>query len=274
MTVETGVSFIKDLNENYPRRGDLIKEGDDHMRLIKAVLKTTLPSFDRTVNMTAESLNRLNTGITLTDGNIKLNWGLEVVANQVLDMGTNRVRNVGTAVDDTDAVNKKYLVDNAGSSSWPVGSIYLSMDARNPVTYMGFGTWEATAQGRCIIGAGTTVDARGESRPFNLNQSGGSFQHVLSVDQMPSHAHGHNLTGATSSAGDHTHSMNTTTESMSIHDISGRRFRHGGSLDYTNPAGAHTHTVTISGAIAAQGANNPHNIVQPFLVVNVWRRTA
>tara|TARA_R100001163_G_C4986338_1_gene140555 strand:+ start:137 stop:529 length:393 start_codon:yes stop_codon:yes gene_type:complete len=43
MTVETA-SYISQLNSSYPAVGDPVGEGDDHLRLVKSVLKTSFPS--------------------------------------------------------------------------------------------------------------------------------------------------------------------------------------------------------------------------------------
>ena len=128
--------------------------------------------------------------------------------------------------------------------------------------------------GRCIVGVGTTVDDRGESRVFSLNQQGGSYQHQLATSEMPSHAHGHNLSGTTSVAGDHSHAIRTGRNRRSIHDVGGNGFRKFDTVNYTEPAGAHSHTVIISGGISATGGNGSHNNVQPYIAVNIWRRTA
>lgn len=42
MTIESA-SYLNDLNTSYPQAGDPRSEGDDHMRLLKTVLKSTLP---------------------------------------------------------------------------------------------------------------------------------------------------------------------------------------------------------------------------------------
>ena len=56
MTVESA-SFISGLNASYPPGSDSISEGDDHLRLIKTVLKATLPNAD-------EAINGVHTGTT------------------------------------------------------------------------------------------------------------------------------------------------------------------------------------------------------------------
>ena len=45
------------------------------------------------------------------------------------------------------------------------------------------------AQGRFIIGVGATEDDRGELRQFSLLDTAGTFQHALTVPEMPSHNH-------------------------------------------------------------------------------------
>lgn len=42
MTIETA-TYLKDLNNLVPAAGDLVSEGDDHLRLIKSVLQATFP---------------------------------------------------------------------------------------------------------------------------------------------------------------------------------------------------------------------------------------
>lgn len=58
MTVETA-TYLKHLNPSYPEDGDLIKEGDDHIRLIKKTLRNTFKNIDRQVLLSSEQLNDL-----------------------------------------------------------------------------------------------------------------------------------------------------------------------------------------------------------------------
>ena len=56
MTVESA-TYVSGLNANYPPGSDTISEGDDHLRLIKSVLKSTLPNAD-------EPINGVHTGVS------------------------------------------------------------------------------------------------------------------------------------------------------------------------------------------------------------------
>lgn len=63
MTVETA-SYISQLDPTYPAAGDPKSEGDNHLRLLKNVLKTQFPSFGTTaITATAAEVNYL-VGVT------------------------------------------------------------------------------------------------------------------------------------------------------------------------------------------------------------------
>ena len=67
MTVETSAHYINELNETYPRKEDLIKEGDDHLRLLKYVLKSSFPNVTSAINVSSTKLNYLDTAFTIPD---------------------------------------------------------------------------------------------------------------------------------------------------------------------------------------------------------------
>lgn len=71
-------------------------------------------------------------------------------------------------------------------AAYPIGSIYINASvATNPATLLGFGTWEAFAAGRVMVGinaADTAFDT--------LEETGGTKTETLTVAQMPSHKHG------------------------------------------------------------------------------------
>lgn len=275
MTVETGISFINQLNETYPRKNDLIKEGDDHIRLVKQVLKLTLPNFDRAVSMSAATMNTLNAAITATADTLTFNTGITSVANKTWNFAANKLTNVGDPTNAQDAVTLNYLNTGGGASvAWPVNSIFMTLDTRNPNAIFGFGSWTAFAQGRCIIGSGVVTDTRGEARVFNANNQGGELQHTITYNEMPSHAHSHNLTGTASASGDHSHSLNGAYKSGGGQHIGQGSNTIYISQDQTGVSGSHTHAVTISGGIGAAGGNASMNLMQPYFVVNIWRRVA
>lgn len=167
----------------------------------------------------------------------------------------------------------KKLIPEISSASivdmvYPVGSIYMSTASTNPRTLFPGTTWEAYAQGRVLIGAGTGTDSRSERKTFAAGSTGGEYNHQLTVEELAQHNH----TGSAASAGAHTHVWYTG-EYGSENDSAADDARGAGNhydQHVTQSAGAHTHTVTISNT----GSNTAHNNMQPYLTVYIWQRTA
>lgn len=175
---------------------------------------------------------------------------------------------------------KEKLENSTGLSAYPVGSIYMSVNATSPSDLFG-GTWEALEQGRVLIGQGSSYPA---------GSTGGEATHTLSLNEMPSHNHGGTFSGSgtTSSAGSHTHSTTIRVSNISgnpnggynpaYNDTQHGRYQDGGSYNVgslsTSRAGGHNHTFSVSGNINSQGSNAAHNNMQPYLAVYMWKRTA
>lgn len=68
MSVESG-SYISDLNESWPNATDLVNEGDDHLRLIKQLIKQTFPGLNKPVGYgAATDAGAGNYLLTLSNG--------------------------------------------------------------------------------------------------------------------------------------------------------------------------------------------------------------
>lgn len=70
------------------------------------------------------------------------------------------------------------IVKAAKLAAWPVGSIYMSMQATSPATLFG-GTW-VQMENRFLLGAGSGYVA---------GATGGEAEHTLTGNEMPSHYH-------------------------------------------------------------------------------------
>lgn len=166
---------------------------------------------------------------------------------------------------------------------YPAGSIYMSVNNVNPATLFG-GTWEKIAGGRCLIGADSN---------YALGSTGGEATHKLSVAETP--AHNHNI--SISNSGEHKHNRGTMNITGAfdgnINDPyhegafynTGRGWngsdggKGGGIKGFdasrswtgeTSAAGNHSHSCSIGNT----GGGQAHNNMQPYLVVNIWKRTA
>lgn len=181
---------------------------------------------------------------------------------------------------------KERTSESAALQAYPIGSIYMSTNATSPQTLFG-GTWQALDQGRVLIGANASHPA---------GSTGGAETHVITTQEMPSHNH----SGSTNSTGDHSHtrgSMNITGSLLSqgshvqgtngafyetgangwrgdnIHTMSNAGIGFDASRNWsgsTSSTGSHSHTVTIN----STGGGSAMSLMQPYLAVYMWERTA
>lgn len=155
---------------------------------------------------------------------------------------------------------------------YPVGSIYMSVNATNPSTYFG-GTWVAWGAGRVPVGINTS-----DSNFNTVEKTGGAATVTLTTAQMP--AHTHTFTGnsaTTSSKGAHTHNIGRDTDGgsgSSRYTVHSAGVSGAGGTSPTSSAGAHTHTVTANGTNANTGGGGAHSNLQPYIVCYMWKRTA
>ena len=182
---------------------------------------------------------------------------------------------------------------------YPVGSIYMSMSSVNPSIVFG-GVWESL-EDRVLVGA---------SSSHGVGTTGGNASTVLTSANMPSHTHtfsdgsaasagGHNHTfssGTAASAGSHTHNLSYPAENDENQGYPANGFTAVWASDRSaatgngavSSSGSHTHSVTgtistvsahthsVTGTISSAGNVSPQaiDIMQPYLVVYMWKRTA
>lgn len=149
---------------------------------------------------------------------------------------------------------------------YPVGHIYMSTNSANPGTLFPGTTWEAYAQGRVLIGAGTGTDSRSEKKTFTAGSTGGEYNHQLTVGEMPSHTH----SASTNSSGNHSHTLNYGYDDNNAQQTSVDNCWDTQKQISTSEAGTHSHTVLIENT----GNNSPHSNMQPYVVCYVFKRTA
>lgn len=133
---------------------------------------------------------------------------------------------------------------------YPVGSIYLTMDTRNPADLFG-GTWEQIECGRFLVSASGRTDGdttkdesanEGNADWYPIGEKGGQRKHTLSIGEMPAHTHktGHKRSDAYGSG-----------KADAMH--------FSGKFDVES---------------SSAGNGKPHENRPPYLAVAMWRRTA
>lgn len=128
------------------------------------------------------------------------------------------------------------LADNAGLKAYPTGAIYITTTTENPSVTFGGGTWVSFGGGKVLLGTTTG---------YNINTVGGNANHTLTAAQsgLPAHSHTQRGGGYNGSIG----------------------IEAGSSL---NSSLGETSTVE------AQGAAESFSLLQPYIVVAMWKRTA
>lgn len=142
--------------------------------------------------------------------------------------------------DDSDTRSVADVINNISqatvNSFYPVGSIYICANGNNPATLFG-GTWQKI-EGRFLLASGGG---------YTLGTTGGEASHVLTKAEMPAHDHAQTSTG----------------KATNISSGTG----------YTT-AVTNTYGDTVNYRTGSNGSNAAHNNMPPYLVVNVWKRTA
>ena len=127
---------------------------------------------------------------------------------------------------------------------YPVGSIFTTTTAYSAsslATLMGVGTWAAFSAGRVMLGAGGG---------YTAGNTGGATtdSHTLTLNEIPSHAHGWTGTAGTG---------NPDGAADSVTAGHPNSYPRNAEFDYEGGGAAHS-----------------HDIMQPYIVVYFWKRTA
>lgn len=72
---------------------------------------------------------------------------------------------------------------------YPPGSVYVSTSAINPAVLFKVGVWERVAQGRVLVGVGSSVGADGRQLTIGAGQQLGSVATKLTESHIPRHRH-------------------------------------------------------------------------------------
>lgn len=163
---------------------------------------------------------------------------------------------------------------------YPVGSLYFNgTSATNPSSLLGFGTWEAYAAGRVLVGVGTGTDVNTTDQSFTLGATGGEYTHGLTIAEIdhvhesPAVPRNSDTSGVSSSIGLTAYSFFGSSGNLRGYAISGGVATVFVNL-YTLLTGRVQDGVFNGGTLSSTITRTRHNNVQPYIAVHVWRRTA
>lgn len=137
------------------------------------------------------------------------------------------------------------LVNNIILSKYPIGSIEINVSGINPEEYIG-GVWESFGTGRTIVG----IDVS-QSEFKTAEKIGGEKSHVLNTDELPSHSH-YGIYGSNSGYERKAGWGTVTNHTGIINEM--------GEADWESLYTGNS------------GGDQPHNNLQPYIVVYMWKR--
>ena len=156
--------------------------------------------------------------------------------------GVGKIPELGPA-GSVDAAGNIYALDMfiSGKSLrdifYPIGSIFQSTDGADPSTFIG-GTWERFGNGRVLVGVDEGDD------DFNApNKTGGEKTHALTAAENGPHSHSYTKTG-------------------------------NNNFVRVEPSTTYGTRATEGSTTGTSGEGAPHNNLQPYVTVYMWRRTA
>ena len=146
----------------------------------------------------------------------------------------------------------KTAADALNAAAYPVGSIFTTTvayaDSAAVVAAIGGTTWAAFGAGKVLVGldsGDSDFDTASETGGSKTVSAGTSGSHTLTTAEIPAHTHTYSLESGTGGG--------PTTSGGGYGT---------GTTGSTGGGGGHTHTTPA------------HTIVQPYIVVYFWKRTA
>lgn len=242
MPIESSASFIPDLVEANPTGADERSTADDHLRLIKRVVKDTLPNLNAAMTASSSELNSHEGRIAALE-TAKFAKDGSVAATGDFDLGNHRLKNVAAPTLPSDAPNVAWVqnyVEGIFNLIYPVGHIYISSVNTNPAALFGVGTWEIYGPGRMIMCAGTSTDTAGNEVGFAAGSTGGEYFHTLTQAELPN---------------------------VPLQFVVGSSAGGSGSIALDWSGGQNRNTTAL-------GSGQKHYNIPPYIVAYVWRRTA
>ena len=203
-----------------------------------------------------------------------------------------KITNVDKGVEPTDVVTVAQLQEainsvknnltTIASQLYPIGAVYITVLTHNPTDLFG-GQWVKLPAGKMLINEGDG---------FNLNETGGEKEHVLTETEMPRHAHvldgkGRIQTNTVELKGNISYSQSgdnggglakyrSSNGIVKVESYYGEQTRKGDSGDSAinlNIDASHSHILDLSSlSMQRTGSSQAHNNMPPYLVVNMWKR--
>jgi hypothetical protein len=200
---------------------------------------------------------------------------------------------------------KGWYAQPAGGEAFPIGAVFIAVVNTDPGTLLGYGTWSAFGAGKVLVGRDS-----GDTDFDTAEETGGAKTVASAGSNAAESTHTHSVTSNVTVAdhGSHTHTYTDVPNHVHVQNalptatgavigntrdttMSGAAAATGVST--ANPTGGVatgttagpnatlTHTPTNNAVTSGAGASHNHaftgsatSVVQPYIVVYMWKRTA
>jgi hypothetical protein len=175
------------------------------------------------------------------------------VASETLT-GTPLAPTAAAGTNTTQLATTAFVRAEIASRVYPVGALFTTVtayaDSAAVVAVVGGTTWAAFGAGKVLVGVDT-----GDSDFNTIEETGGAKtgSHTLSTSEIPSHTHTSSIS-STTDTGDNNNQSAGGRPYMRIGDNNGG--------------------LTDTSAATGGGGAHTHPIVQPYITVYFWKRTA
>lgn len=171
------------------------------------------------------------------------------------------------------------------STIYPVGSIYMSVVSTSPTVLFGMGVWTPFAEGKMLVGLNIldtdfdTAEETGGAKTKTIAQAnlpnistgaGTAHTHTQDSHNHTQDAHNHVITELR----DATTGGSTTNIALSADTSSTTGTKVTGSKTATNQAATATNQNESAHTHSLGGSGTALNVVNPYIVVYMWKRTA
>lgn len=185
-----------------------------------------------------------NPTLTAPEIKSKFDEGVNIVKKYINETLTKEIDSRVSSLQNKDATIETNIaslntqIGNITNLIYPVGSIYISANEVNPQMLFG-GIWERI-QDRFLLAVG---------EDYELGETGGEKEHLLTIEEMPEHNH-----------------------KSVLHISDGLRNADNG--DDWHKQGINTDIGQPSNNTSVTGGGKAHNNMPPYIAVNIWKRVS
>ena len=220
----------------------------------------------------------------------------QAAARTALALGNSSTLDTGTSAGTVAAGDHTHP---GGSEAFPVGSVFIAVVSTSPATLLGYGTWSAFAAGRVLIGRDSgdvdfdTAEEVGGAKTSTAllahthgitdgghNHTQNAHTHTQDAHNHTQNSHTHPITSQTATTGSATSyehgTLDTSSAETEATEVTGATTATNQTAVAVNQNTTATNNSATTGITATDsaGSGSSFSIMNPYIVVYMWKRTA